>query len=668
MEQSNIKAIKELVDPNDLPELISNCTYPKPRWMLNESASDTTWLFPKIGIEISFFEKNKDKALKLSFKRKIAPDKYLTDSENEAILTDIKNSLLYLTTTGKITRPKRLLEITTTATKLINHANELRHDKKKPLVRSLEHIKFKELKDYLLSFNVERAIFNKTLNLILKKWSSKSDIDWMLIKSEFGLTTRRLDSLKHKIIQYLKSEEIDGFSSQIDYKREYENANNREFDIDFNLFPSESIISNEISKLEALYTSRTAQRYKFQHSPMKIFSGGEAIFYDMVERIKTPLMPVLVSLHAISSALSFTRIYGASLRQYLSDLSKAEENRIKELSIALSTSRNHNIEIKNHAFENVEIPSKIKSLNITSWGGGDDTNLKYSELRNGMSVRTAVRLYTAAMYIQLASFSAGRSSSLQTLRRNCFVLSPIDGLFDLVMRIPKSSERIELEEVHRPIPDVIYDYGLEFALLVCELEERRGFIGAEHELFLFGNALSYRSVSAARKDGGEICKYPLGNDYLNNSLHMFIDWSESPLIGEKRWYPSTHQFRRLFAVMYFNFSDEVGLDELSWFMGHSNLDQTFHYAEVSPDDEWIDEAEAAIARIGASLHKLINADETVRSIIDKARKSTSISAVLEPLVRRLIEKHKNKTGQEVRFYKIDKSEVFFYFINPEVKE
>ncbi|SON49300.1 protein of unknown function [Vibrio tapetis subsp. tapetis] len=58
----------------------------------------------------------------------------------------------------------------------------------------------------------------------------------------------------------------------------------------------------------------------------------------------------------------------------------------------------------------------------------------------------------------------------------------------------------------------------------------------------------------------------------------------------------------------------------------------------------------------------------MRSIVDKARKSTSISAVLEPLVRRLIEKHKNKTGQVVRFYKIDKSEVFFYFINPEVKE
>ena len=132
----------------------------------------------------------------------------------------------------------------------------------------------------------------------------------------------------------------------------------------------------------------------------------------------------------------------------------------------------------------------------------------------------------------------------------------------------------------------------------------------------------------------------------------------------KRWYPSTHQFRRLFAVVYFNFSDQVGLDELSWFMGHSNLDQTFYYAEVSPDDEWIDEAEATIARIGASLNKHINGDQAVRSIINNARQSTKISTVLETLVRRLIDEHKEKTGQQVRFCKIDGNEVFFYFIKP----
>ncbi|MGF1862960.1 hypothetical protein [Photobacterium profundum] len=664
MEKSNIKAIKELVEPNDLLGIINNSSYPKPRWMLNESIYDKTWLLSKLGIEVSFFEQHKNKATKHSFKKKVAPNEYLTDKKNEALLTDIQNSLLYLDTTGKITRPKRIVDITASATKLINHANELRHAKNKPLVWSLEQIKFEELKDYLLSFNVEREIFERTLEFILTHCTSKMDINWNLIKSKLGLTTRKFDSLKHKITQYLKSKE-DGFNSRNGYKREYENANSREFDIDFNLYPSESTISNEISKLEALYKSRSAQIYKFQHSPIKLFSGGQTIFEEMIEKVKTPLMPISVSLHAISSALYFTRIYGVALRQYLSDLSKAEGNRIKELGIALSTSRNSSVKIKNYAFETTEIPDALNSLNITSWVKNDDANLDFSELRNGMSVGMAVRLYTAAIWIQLASFSTGRLTSLLTLRRNCFVQSPVDGLFDLIMRIPKSSERLELEEVHRPIPDVIYDYGLEFALLVGELEDRRGFIGFESELFLFGSALSYRSLSAAREDGGEICRHPLGGDYLNYSVDMFMDWSESPLTGEKRWYPSTQQFRRLFAVVYFNFSDEVGLDELSWFMGHSNLDQTFHYAEISPNDEWVDEAEATIARIGASLHRFINGDYTVRNIVDKARKSTSISTVLEPLVRRLIDDHKKKTGQEVRFHKIGENEVFFYFTNTE---
>ncbi|GAM62066.1 hypothetical protein JCM19232_6371 [Vibrio ishigakensis] len=55
----------------------------------------------------------------------------------------------------------------------------------------------------------------------------------------------------------------------------------------------------------------------------------------------------------------------------------------------------------------------------------------------------------------------------------------------------------------------------------------------------------------------------------------------------------------------------------------------------------------------------------MKNIIEKARKSTTISTVLEPLVRDLIEKHKISTGQEVRFHKIEGSEVFFYFVNPE---
>ena len=102
-------------------------------------------------------------------------------------------------------------------------------------------------------------------------------------------------------------------------------------------------------------------------------------------------------------------------------------------------------------------------------------------------------------------------------------------------------------------------------------------------------------------------------------------------------------------------------------MGHSNLDSTFHYAEVSPTDEWIEEAEAAIARIGASLGKIINGDKIVKNIIRQAREETKVSIIIEDLVHTLISDHKKNTGQEIRFKKIGKQDVFFYFQTKEVK-
>lgn len=140
-------------------------------------------------------------------------------------------------------------------------------------------------------------------------------------------------------------------------------------------------------------------------------------------------MPISLSLHTTSSALHFARVYGEPLRQYLSDLSKGEVNRIKELGIALSTSRQHSLKIKNYVYKTTKIPSALKPLIITSWEKADVSKFDYSELRNGMSVNMAIRLYTAAIWITLiASFSAGRATSLRTLNRNCFVQSPVDGL------------------------------------------------------------------------------------------------------------------------------------------------------------------------------------------------------------------------------------------------
>ena len=665
MSKTNLNAIKEHIDPKSISEILDRSYYPKPRWMVNESVRDHVWKMSKLGFDPKFHEENIKDASSLSFARKVAPGELLTDQINLPLLTDIQNSLLYLDIIGKVTRPKRISDILIATTHLIFHTNELRHLRNEKPIRSLEMIKFVELKDYLHSFSVDRKIFDTSIELILDRWKSKNEIDWEWLRREKNLTTREFASLKNKLVRQLSAMDSDFGPSQ-HYTREFEKANERYFDVDFDLFPKEKTISNEISKLEALNTARPAQKYKFRHTPRSSFSSGRTIFEEMLETEKTSLMPVQVSLHALSSALQFARIYGRSISQYISDLDKFELNRILELDLAPSTSMHYLASIKEYAYKNTQVPTALRDLNITSWGGHNDgKKLSPTNIKHEMSVCSAVKLYTAAVWILLASFTAGRTTSLQTLRRDCFRMSPVDGLFDIVMRIPKSSERLELEEVHRPIPDLIYDYGLDFASLACALEQRRGYSAKESSLFLFGGILSSRSMAAYRWSGGDTYKFPLSDDYVNEAIAIFQDWSDSPLINGKRWYPATHQFRRLFAVLYFNFSDEIGLEELSWFMGHSNLDQTFHYAEVAPTDDWIEEAESTIARIGASLHRCICGDNQVMNIIDQARETSTVSTVLEPLIHDLIEEHKKATGQQIRFCKIENEDVFFYFTEPE---
>ncbi|MFC1626207.1 hypothetical protein ACFL19_00745 [Pseudomonadota bacterium] len=661
MLQSSLSPTKELVDPVELDEIIKHTRYPKPSWMQNKSVYDHTWILFRVALSSAKQKNGKINTDKMTFKQLVSPGEYLTEQLWEPLLTDIRNSLLYLDVSGRITRPLRIRDVFLTATRLILHANELRQTSGDQPVRNLDHIKFEELKDYLLSFNVERQTFDSTLEIILDRWDTKKDIDWELLKRDSGLTTRAFQSVRHKLTQYLNAS-FENFKATKSYSREYPQANSHSFDVDIDLAPKRKSISNMISQLEALYTARPAQVYKFQHSSTSLFASGRTIFETMLEPEKTPLMPVMVSLHALSSALHFVRVYGPSLRQYFSDLNDAELGRIRELGYAQTTSRNHLKAIQTYAYINTRIPATLEPLNITSWSS-EKTKYDSTSWKGGMSASMAVTLYVAAMWIILASFSAGRAASIQSLKRDCFRQSPVDGLFDLVLRIPKSSERFELEETHRPIPDLIHDYGLEFASLACELEKRRDFITDDSESFLFGAILADRSVSTFRYHGGDFYKAPLGIDSIYSSVDLFQDWSASPLINGKRWYPATHQFRRLFAVLYFNFSDQLGLEELSWFMGHANMDQTFHYAEVSPTDEWVEEAESTIARIGAQLNKTIYGDKAIQGIVKKARATSSISTVLEQLVYSMIEEHKAKTGQQVHFHKIEGENVFFYFSN-----
>ncbi len=664
MKNFNFSPKRELVDYIEAVNIIEDKNYPKPRWMLNNSVDDEVWILAKTAFPATIPGEDPQSVDKLEFKRSVSYGEYLTDPLWSPLLIDIRHSLLYLHLIGKISRPLRMRDILITTTYVIFHANELRHRTNKPPVRNLDQLTFNDLKHYLLSYKVSRQHLDAALEIIMHRWRAKSEIDWNELSHEFQMTLREFMSLKHKLILLLDSR-FDNFQAQKNQFRKYQKANTKDFNSDIDLAPKEKTISNIISHLEALYVSRTAQLYKFQHSPIKLFSSGKTIFKHMLEPEKTPLMPVNVALHTISSALHFARNFGPPLLELVSQLNKTEQNKIKELGHSPSTIQaRYSKEIKEYTFKHTSIPDALTSLNITSWLTETEETVSPND-KKGLSVCNAITLYCAAIWLLLASFSAGRSTSLLSLKRDCFRQSPIDGLFDLVLRIPKTSERFDLEEVHRPIPNLIHDYGLDFAALICELESRRNFFSQDSESYLFGAIIAERSMYANLYSGGEFYKAPLGLDSIYNAIDFFQDWSESPLIDGKRWYPTTHQFRRLFAVLYFNFSDSYGLDELSWFMGHADLDQTFHYAEVSPTDEWLEEAKLTIARTAAQLHKCIYSDETIQNIVSSARQESKISTVLEPLVHSMINDHIANTGEQVRFHKINGEDVFFYFSDKE---
>ncbi|MDD4852451.1 hypothetical protein XM61_18525 [Acinetobacter pittii] len=652
----------------DWLKLAESGQYPKPRWMLNSSIEDDEWHIARSGFDIPSTQPYKRESYQiLSFHKEIALGELLTNAQNSELLHDLKISFLYLSFSDAVSRPHRFLEIFNSITSLIRHVNELRSNQGKPIIRHLNMISSTDTNEYLKSFGVTDEHFSHVLKLTSQQNNNLSKKDWIKIQSELSITTREVISLQSKLKNYLNNKAQNKASH---YTSEYLNASKPFFDVEIDLKPKQKTISNEIFKLELLYTSRFVQKHSFNHSPRELFSDVHSILDNLNPPQKTKLIPAHIALHAMSNALYFVRKYGSELKYYLKSLWAAEKNSIEVLQISPSRVKRKQKVIRKHAFANTNIPDALKELKITTWEYQEAfEKLSHKWIRNNLSVEAAILLYAASMWILLASFTSARRQSLNTLKRNCFRLSPIDGLFDITLRIPKSSERLELEDVHKPIPDLIFDYGIEFSLFVTQLEERQGYFFNESDVYLFGKVLSLHSSSAFNNINHEtekkdFYKFPLSGDTIYKALCFFQDWSQSPLIENKRWYPAQHQFRRLFAVLYFNFSDDNGLEELSWFMGHSSLEQTFHYAEISPSDVWLEEAEIAIARIGSSLHKQLQADDAITEIVSQARKSTEIVAVLEPLIKQMINEHKQKTGKEVRFRRIDGKDIFFYFCNP----
>jgi hypothetical protein len=183
----------EYIDFSKLVDSAEKFEYALPRWLVNDNIYDNVWLASKVAIDIAYYRKNKDKALKINFKRKVSGAEYLTDPINEPLLKDITHSLLYLDARGKTPRPLRVKNIIIAVTDLIRHANEIRQKRSKPLVRGLDQIKLVELKDYIMDFNTQPHTFAAAREIIELKAVTTLKINWEKIKNELNLPSTVLN-------------------------------------------------------------------------------------------------------------------------------------------------------------------------------------------------------------------------------------------------------------------------------------------------------------------------------------------------------------------------------------------------------------------------------------------------------------------------------------------
>ena len=169
-------------------------------------------------------------------------------------------------------------------------------------------------------------------------------------------------------------------------------------------------------------------------------------------------MPTNIAFHYISHAIKFHRDYAPSLRKYIQDLDTYYTANILS-KYAKSTIRSNSHIFKRQVLEAVPMPNELKSLNIKTYGKCSFSRGKYeshADLRDHISTRELIDFYAITTRILIHTFTACRLLSASLLDKDCLTLSKMDGLWDIKLKIPKSSSSNELEIIKLPIPKVIW--------------------------------------------------------------------------------------------------------------------------------------------------------------------------------------------------------------------
>lgn len=589
-------------------------------------------------------------------------DKYLSnginlmDSTSFVLRNDLKRTYSFIMEEGHIDKAYRLQGIHNDMLSLIVFANEIRAKKHIPLVISLSQITEEDAFEYLSCYSPSLSLVREVIFRVKEFGKSMSQMDWQNVANSLDITTHQITILKSRI-QNSKNESI--YSSGNSVSKEYSdlNCNNTADSIHKACIRT---LTNKLSNFDLFYKSSVVQVNAMRFSPYSNCYVDVMSYHDCKDMEKTPIPPLDTAFHLIKSAVDFNFNYCIPLSNYLSEI----DCQIKSLSKKY-TQENKKISDKDifeEAFNNSPQPKELESLNINSYGGiKEDSTNKQGFFRHGMTIATAVQFCFISFAILAEAFLATRNTSIKLLKRNCLQINALDGKYDIIYEYQKTKNSNISQFISRPIPEKIYEFGCNIIDLSEYLENRIGLTFPFDSAYLFTVALTKISFYGKNPSLNKSMPEGIERDFIQTLLDMFSDWCQVPLIEGKRWYITTHQLRRLFAILYFNLTNETGIDELSWMLGHDALETTFGYAEVD-DDVWFEEAIRCIAERAKHFHSnIVLSDDVKNAIKSHSEVEIVVNLQLETQIYQAINERTKETGETLHFKKNENNKIYFYF-------
>ncbi len=529
--------------PTDLPD-----------WVHPQSTA-SEWFVPKTGFKVDPTQAPvSSKYAKVNFNYKFCDNTHATDLIWNLLSKDLKSSAIALIESSNSKRPNALVGFIRTAFEVIDHVLEPKITSSPvPRIITLSDITTGHIKSFLeahdlVAMGINVSALNADLGSTIR---NRENISYKIASMDIPSITRKI------LIQKLKDSNAA--------------ASEREFDSACDLDDSEhslsiSTIQNKCTDLSYLHATKEYQAYRFEIGKHEITDILNDVSEGFITKNQTPLMPINIAFHYISHAIKFHRDYAPNLRKYIQDLDNYYTSNI--LSKYAESTIKSNVHIfKRQVLEAVPMPEELKRLNIQTYGRCSFARGKHEShaaLRDHISTNELISFYAITTRILIHTFTACRLLSASLLDRDCLTLSKMDGLWDIKLKIPKSSSSNDLEIIKRPLPKVIWNLIYEY---ISFMEERHP-------------GMTSIWPSDARKDAGR--------DERSNRklLDQYSDWIEVPLIDQKRWYARPHQFRRFFAAFFFYLSEGTDIEPLRWMMGHIEPSVTLYYADISTQVDW----------------------------------------------------------------------------------